>query len=68
MSDSVNAASTENTTYFEYTSAANPRMPKIEIEAFPASMHQIDETRVIPLDLSSQIDTPYHPSAPPQSQ
>jgi hypothetical protein len=43
-------------------------MPKIEIEAFPASMHQIDETRVIPLDLSSQIDTPYHPIAPPQSQ
>ena len=64
MSDSLNAAWAENTTYFEYTSAANPRMPKIEIEAFPASMHQIDETRVIPLDLSAHLDTPYPCTGP----
>ena len=64
MSDSLNAAWAENTTYFEYTSAANPRMPKIEIEAFPASMHQIDDTRIIPLDLSSHLDTPYPCTGP----
>lgn len=64
MSESLNAAWAANTTYFEYASAANPRMPKIEIEAFPASMHQIEETRVIPLDLSVNLDTSYPCTGP----
>ena len=33
--------------FFEYGSAANPRMPKIAIDVFPPAMHQIAETKVI---------------------
>jgi gentisate 1,2-dioxygenase len=64
MIESLNAAWAANTTYFEYGSAANPRMPKIDIEVFPASMHQVDETRVIPLDLSANLDTSYPCTGP----
>jgi len=61
---SLNDAWSDATRYFEYTSAANPRMPKIDIEVFPASMHEIDETKVIPLDLSEQLHTPYPCTGP----
>lgn len=64
MSETLNASWAKNTTYFEYTSAANPRMPEIGIEAFPASLHQIDETRIIPLDLSSELNAPYPCTGP----
>ncbi len=64
MSETLNANWAANTEYFEYTSAVNPRMPKIEIESFPAAMHQIDETRVIPLDLAEQMGTPYPCTGP----
>jgi len=64
MSETLNDLWAEATDYFEYTSAANPRMPKINIEIFPASMHQIDETRVIPLDLSEQMESPYPCTGP----
>ncbi len=62
--ETLNAAWAANTAYFEYTSAANPRMPKIEIEAFPAALHQIDETKIIPLDLSAAMQTPYPCTGP----
>jgi len=59
MSSTLNRRWTESTDYFEYTSAANPRMPDIKIDAFPASLHQISDTKLIPLDLSAQLETPY---------
>jgi len=49
---------------FEYSSAANPKMPSIKIDVFPASMHQIDETKIIPLDLGGQLEVPYHCTGP----
>jgi gentisate 1,2-dioxygenase len=64
MSESLNAAWAANTEYFEYTSAVNPRMPKIEIELFPSAMHKIDEPPVIPLDLAGQMGTPYPCTGP----
>ena len=65
MSDSsLNARWAEATDYFEYTSAANPRMPKIGIEVFPSALHQIAETRVIPLDLSGPLESPYPCTGP----
>ncbi len=57
MKESLSDLWADNTGYFEYTAAANLRMPAIGIESFPAAMHQINESRVSPLDLSSSLDT-----------
>lgn len=54
----------KNVQYFEYTSAANPKMPKINVDVFPAAMHKIEETKVIPLDLSEQLSTEYAATSP----
>ena len=54
-SKSMNKIWSANAEFFEYTSAANPLMPKIEVKGFPASMHQIQETAVVPLDLSKNL-------------
>ncbi len=64
MNESLNDLWAGNTDYFEYTSAVNPRMPAIGIESFPAAMHQINESRVIPLDLSSSLETSYPCTGP----
>lgn len=49
---------------FEYTSAANPVLPKIDVVPFPASLHQIAESKIIPLDLSSSLGTNYSATTP----
>lgn len=54
----------EGINFFEYSSAANPRMPAIEIDVFPASMHQISETKIVPLNLSEQLEVPYPCTGP----
>ena len=59
-----NHAWAENVLFFEYGSAANPRMPKIGIDVFPPSMHQIAETKVIPLQLASKLETNYPATGP----
>jgi len=41
--------------FFEYGSAANPRMPKIAIDGFAPALHHIAESQIIPLDLSQQL-------------
>ena len=64
MRETLNALWAKATDYFEYTSAVNPCMPAIEIESFPAAMHQINETRVIPLDLSVSLATSYPCTGP----
>ena len=64
MSSTLNTRWAEGIEYFEYTSAANPKMPPIEIEAFPSSLHQIDETTAIPLDLSTQLGANYPCTGP----
>jgi quercetin dioxygenase-like cupin family protein len=50
--------------FFEYGSAANPRMPKIGIDVFPPSMHHITESKIIPLDLAHKLETS-HPATGP---
>jgi gentisate 1,2-dioxygenase len=50
--------------FFEYTSAANPRLPKIPIDVFPASAHQSGSTRIIGFDLSSKIGTSFAATTP----
>lgn len=60
----VNAIWSASAEFFEYTSAANPAMPKIEVKAFPASLHQIKETKTIPLDLSKNLKLPYAATGP----
>ena len=54
----------KNVLFFEYSSAANPRMPKIGIDVFPPSMHQIDETKIIPLQLAHKLETSYAATGP----
>jgi gentisate 1,2-dioxygenase len=54
----------KNVLFFEYGSAANPRMPKIGIDVFPPSMHQIDETKIIPLELAHKLETTYAATGP----
>lgn len=60
----LNSAWAEGTDLFEYSSAANPRMPSIGIDVFPASLHEIDETKIIPLDLSQQLEVSYPCTGP----
>ncbi len=48
----------------EYMSAVNPPMPKIEVVGFPAEMHQLGNTRIIPLDLSEKLQTNYPATTP----
>lgn len=59
-----NQAWTSNAQFFEYTSAANPMMPKIEVKSFPESLHQISKTTIIPLDLSNELRLPYPATSP----
>lgn len=41
---------------FEYGSAANPEMKPIPVLVHPASLHESGKTRVIPFDISEEID------------
>jgi gentisate 1,2-dioxygenase len=50
--------------FFEYGSAANPRMPHIGVDVFPPAMHQIKETKLIPLQLAHQLETTYSATGP----
>jgi gentisate 1,2-dioxygenase len=54
----------KNVLFFEYGSAANPRMPKIGVDVFPPSMHQIAESKIIPLDLSQNLQTKFPATGP----
>ena len=61
---SLNKLWAENTRYFEYTSSVNPKMPDINVDVFPSSLHEITETKIIPLDLSKQLQTSYLATGP----
>ncbi|PJA33322.1 MAG: hypothetical protein CO187_01805, partial [Zetaproteobacteria bacterium CG_4_9_14_3_um_filter_53_7] len=49
---------------WEYTSAATPDLNEVPIQPFPASLHEQGETRVIALDLSKELGTPYLATSP----
>lgn len=59
-----NAAWARSVLFYEYGSAANPRMPLIGIDVFPPSMHLIAESKIIPLDLSAKLQTGYPATGP----
>ena len=48
----------------EYMSAVNPPMPKIDVINYPSDLHKSGETRVIPFDLSQQLQTDYAATSP----
>lgn len=49
---------------WEYDSSANPDINDIPIQTFPAQLHEKGETRIIELDLSKVIGTPYPATTP----
>lgn len=50
--------------FSEYSKAADPAVPRVPYDVFPAERHQAGATRVIPWDLSAQLRTP-HPATSP---
>lgn len=48
----------------EYMSAVNPPMPKIDVVDFPHTLHEDGASRVIPFDLSQQLQTAYPATTP----
>lgn len=48
----------------EYMSAVNPPMPKIEVVDYPAELHQINQTKIIPLNRSATLQTEYPATTP----
>jgi gentisate 1,2-dioxygenase len=54
--------------YFEYTAAADPIgsgiLPAIPYAEFPASLHEVGPTQVLPLDLSSELRSPGPATSP----
>ncbi|NEQ99537.1 MAG: hypothetical protein F6K30_23005 [Cyanothece sp. SIO2G6] len=48
----------------DYMSAVNPVMPEIGVESFPPSLYQSGDSRVLPLDISASLKTPYPCTSP----
>lgn len=48
----------------EYMSAVNPAMPKIDVVAFPNTLHAGGATRLIPFDLAESLHTNYAATTP----
>ena len=48
----------------EYMSAVNPPMPKIDVIDYPSTLHAEGPTRIIPFDLSKQLETQYPATSP----
>lgn len=49
---------------YEYTSSANPKMSEIPIRVFGPELHQQGPSRVVPLDLSADLQLDYAATAP----
>ncbi|HMF74871.1 MAG TPA: hypothetical protein VK604_04345 [Bryobacteraceae bacterium] len=59
---------TQDTQIFEYSTAANPiesgSTPRIPVKAFSADLYAAGPSRIIPLDLSADLRTPYPATGP----
>jgi gentisate 1,2-dioxygenase len=57
---------TSNSRLYEYTSAANPSIPKIPVKVFPSDLYNKDEivTSIIPLDISNNLNYSYPATSP----
>lgn len=60
----INSAWQKTALSWEYHKAANPRLSEVPIRAFPASLHESGETRVIPLNLAAELGTKYPATTP----
>ncbi|CAM9385923.1 unnamed protein product [Heterosigma akashiwo] len=49
----------EDVRIYEYTSAANPEVPRIPVKALAPELHQTGSTRIIPLNLSEDLGVSY---------
>lgn len=49
---------------YEYASNANPPMKEVPVKVFPPSLHQQGATRVIPFDVSSELELDYPATSP----
>lgn len=54
----------EQAEFHDYMSAVNPVMPEIPVEAFLPELYATGESRVIPMNLSSCLKTPYPCTSP----
>jgi len=54
----------ESAEIYEYTSTANPKMTEVPIRTFGPELHQHGPSRVIPLDLSEDLQLDYAATAP----
>ena len=61
---SANAEMAGQIISWEYSAAATPDLKDVPIQPFPASLHESGETRIIDLDLSSVLATPYRATTP----
>ncbi len=62
--NSINHTLAQQVVSWEYTAAATPDLNEVPIQPFPASLHEQGETRVIALDLSEILETPYLATSP----
>ena len=60
----INHTLAQQVVSWEYTAAATPDLNELPVQPFPASLHEQGETRVIALDLSSILETPYLATSP----
>ena len=58
----------KNALYYEYTSSADPigqgLIPEVPFIVFPHTLHEKGATRIIPLDISDTLKTPYPATTP----
>jgi gentisate 1,2-dioxygenase len=62
--DFINEQWAKQAITWEYAAAARPNIVDIPIQTFPSQLHEEGETRIIGLDLSETIGTPYPATTP----
>lgn len=56
--------SNSNDMIFEYTSNANPHMTEIPVKIFPPELHESGSSKVVPFDLSDELQVEYPATSP----
>ena len=57
MIQNIDLQSNADTLYYEFSTAVAPKLPAIPCTTFDAELHQQGSTKIIPLDLSRQIQS-----------
>mmetsp|Transcript_23009 Transcript_23009/g.37720 ORF Transcript_23009/g.37720 Transcript_23009/m.37720 type:complete len:395 (+) Transcript_23009:95-1279(+) len=64
LAENGGKAWTRSAEMYEYTSNANPPMSEVPFKVFPPTLHQSGESRVIPFDISSDLQVDYAATCP----